>query len=213
MWKLLKYEYKYFGTLLSFSLLLPMIYTLVLLIDFEWINESDNIFRISIPLLFGMFPVIIVAITATMMIKEMRYRKIMLLPLRVSEIGLTRSLLLLIPALFIFLYNFIINFLLIPELPGLTERVLMQIGTYSILFSGLLISNDLLQFVGRKYDTMKGITAWAYMIMVLLAIVILDYILFDENRRMLFSISLFTAGLTHTTAAAYFFIKRKNYLA
>ncbi|MFC2084518.1 hypothetical protein ACFLS9_05630 [Bacteroidota bacterium] len=205
-------EFHYHKNRLFLILILPVIYSLSISIDLPFLNDEHLVSRVFWPLLIGALPIVLIAVSKVLNIKEGRDRTYLVLPLNIRAIVLSRFLFGMIPLIYIILYSIIIYLNVVKDWEIITKRVMYQEGIYAILLSNLAVAFELHLIFEVWSAGRKIILGVVYFLIVAGIIFFTDNALFPVMHQSYIGIIYFIIGVLIFTGSNYLYIKRKTYL-
>ncbi len=193
--------------------LLPMIYAILTFLHSDFNFEKETYARVVFPILFGMLPIVLIAICWTLSIKEYRVRRFVTLPVKPIQVILGRSLTAALPLVYLLLFGLII---LIPLDPAswepITGRILYQYGAIALMVATFYVAFELINLTLLQTDVAKiliGIPVFAVSIATLF---IVDSKLWHQIHQSNIGLVYAVFGSILILLGGYIYSKRKNYL-
>ena len=213
MLKLLKYELTYNYVRTSLVMLLPAGYLILILFNQHVPSENNFVARVLYPLIAGMLPVILIANSWGISLKESRIRLFSILPLKRNNIAAGRILFAVAQVLYLVLFVFVIVFNLVPAWNYISNKIVYQYGTMTLILSTLYFSYEFIFFHEIKKDTHRLPAGIIFVTVVIVILFITDNILWNKIEQSFIGIIYMCLGFFVLIIGSYLFIKRRNFLS
>ena len=171
MWQLLKADLRYNSISFIVAGIIPIIYTIYILIGHPLGYEHSLVSRLLWPSLIGLLSVLLIIQPFAGRIIKNRDNIILPMPIKLNEIILSRILIILIPYLFLLFYLIVVHKLILTEWPGIIQRILFQYGVNALLASSIAFAYEYsLNSLGNDSKANK----WLMSITIIIAFLLLN---------------------------------------
>lgn len=212
MWTLVKSEITYFKKFGLITYGLPLIYIVSLIYGISYDKTLYDFYRVFCTTIFGMMPVLFIAVTFTSSLKEKRTRKFCSLPVSNNINGISRFTYFLTPMLYLNLLGLFSLTIANNGWHEISNKIIYQYGATSMLLSALYISYEFLMVFEIKNDLIKILLGAGFFAIILTT-------LFQVDNKLWNIISQAYIGWLYTLISIlvlfigkHLFLKRNNYL-
>ena len=176
MWQLLKADIKYNSISFIVAWIIPILYTIYILIGHPMLDEQSLMSRLLWPMLIGLVSFLLMISVFAGKIMQKRDNIILLLPVRLNEIVLSRILIVLIPYLLLLVYLIIVHKLILTQWPGIIQRILFQYGVNALLAASIAFAYE---YSLSSFENNSKANKWFMSISIIVAFLLLnEFLLF-----------------------------------
>jgi hypothetical protein len=212
MFTIIKYELEYHKKRVGLITALPILFLILISIHTDFNFEREKYARVLFPLLFGMLPIIIIAISWILSLKEYRVRNFIALPIDPVKIVIGRFFTVLIPLVYLILFGLLVQQKLNSEWAPIFERINYQYGAITHMIATLYFSYEVINKSKFKSDSEKILTGISIFIVSFAIIFIVDNRLWNQFNQSNIGLIYASTGTILFSLGCYIFTKRNNYL-
>jgi hypothetical protein len=210
--QLLKYEFTYHKLRLVVALCLPTLYLIISEVYVSFQFDKHLYARVLFPLIFGMIPIVLIAVTWVISIKELRLRKLKILPLPTYKIFIGRLLTAIVPLTFLISFGLSFMPYMYSEWAPITDRIIYQYGTTALLVSTLYIVYEVINTVSYSTDISKIITGVPFFVVCITFVFLTDDALWTKILQSYIGVLYFTVSIILMLLGTFIATKRKFFL-
>lgn len=171
MWQLLKADFKYNSINFIVAGIIPILYTIYILIGHPIFDEHSLISRLLWPALIGLLTVLLIIQPLAGRILRNRDKIILLIPIKLNEIVLSRLLIIIIPYLLLLLYLIIVHKFILTQWPGIIQRILFQYGVNALLVSSIAFAYE---YSLNSLENDSRVNKWFISISIIVTLLLLN---------------------------------------
>jgi hypothetical protein len=197
---------------IGIAICLPIFYLILVVLHTSFNFEEEVYARVIFPLLFGMIPIVLISITWVNSIKEDRIRKFNLLPMKVHKLVLGKLLTAYLPLIILLVFGLLFLPKSNSEWSPITDRILYQYGTTSLLVSTLYIVYELLNTVSFAKDISRILIGLPFFAVCIFFVFVTDNALWTKISQSFIGVIYSCVAAILLLLGGYIFTKRKFYL-
>ena len=182
MWAIIKSELQYFlGEILVVSVL-PIVFTIYVIIGHPYMNEEQMITKLFWPFIVGLVPLFVYSkIWGVSYLTEKHSRIQICLPLSINKLSLGRMFSAAIPVVLLCLYYLIVHVLIYPEWNQIVVRIFYLFGSNFLIISAFLLTYDF-HLTSNSTFSLSGIMTGILIFIPIIVIgIITDRIIFADS--------------------------------
>ena len=216
MWLLVKSEILYWYHTYLVTFMIPVSFTIFIVLGHPNMNEDQNISKILWPFIVGLLPLLVIVKSwGISNIIEKHGRINNSLSFSIRQLSISRIISGLIPIIGLVIYLVIVHLILIQDWGSIVKRVFYLFGSNFVIVTAVLLTFDLQNVLRSKLTVTIWQTGTIVFLPVILIGILIDQLIFTQLANDSIAgegLIFFCFGLMILVVDMYVFQKRNNFL-